>query len=1019
MHPSSPQNTKHIVSQPAGSLWAKTGPGEDPTRGLSLAQHMRDSGQVAGCIWDSWISPGIKSTIAQQLHLTEDEVRSLYCWLAETHDIGKATPEFAGQLDTRGNEELRIYRKRIEEAGFDFPQSLTPPLPERCPHSTYSQSILTSWLSKYYESEVNAVITSFAAIAGAHHGSPAAHEPHSDTRRDNRALRELSTPWRNAWEELLTLALDHSGAEEVLDKLINAKTRFPIAAQFVLTGLVIMADWIASNADYFPMGTFSEQEQLDRARKGWEALGFEKAWEAKLSRSEDAHSLYNSRFQFFADNPQIPLHPMQEVAVQAARSLTQGGIMCIEAPMGQGKTEAGLIAAEILAQATGRTGLAFAAPTQATSNALLTRIEEWARLALKDTTDIHSLFLGHSKRNLNKDIRSLPMLDIFDDGEDTQDQSAQDVRSRIARHSWFSGTKRGMLSTFVVCTVDQVLMMALQIKHVMLRHVALSSKVVVIDEVHAYDAYMSEYLKEALYWLGCMNAPVILMSATLPRDTKEQLMKSYQRGLEVAIGQKPKRIIQRAKSTQKSSISPQHADLAYPVITTLGSGDSNPVTWDIEAPAKQQKIMLHQIDDHPETLRNVLVPLENGHGCAAIICNTVGRAQKAYKYLRDIYGDDVVLFHSRFLASHRVVKEERLVQELGKNAHRGDGRPVRRIVVGTQVIEQSLDLDFDVLVTDFAPVDLVLQRIGRLHRHTRDESERPEEFRSPMCYIRGFESVGSTNQAPKFVSDSTLIYESLILYTSYAQLLPYLDGSQSLQIPADMSKLVQGAYSIPKKGTPDSVPTAWIDKVQEANIKYQSNQEASRAKAQGYLLKYERSDRTMADTMSAMSYPQRVPRMSSERIGDEEIGEMRVRDIDDSLEVIALEVEHDETGRIVRYRAIPEQFDSDQPWFDVNTPLGTPSRVRSFASDTIRLPYQFADKPTRGSERGTSWRFNKALNELESFRIDAWQEEYLLNGQLILPFIYDEDNQQYIFDLVDCTLVYTQALGLRAIEKNK
>ena len=83
------------------------------------------------------------------------------------------------------------------------------------------------------------------------------------------------------------------------------------------------------------------------------------------------------------------------------------------------------------------------------------------------------------------------------------------------------------------------------------------------------------------------------------------------------------------------------------------------------------------------------------------------------------------------------------------------------------------------------------------------------------------------------------------------------------------------------------------------------------------------------------------------------------------------------------------------------------------------MPYQFADKPTRGSERGTSWRFNKALNELESFRIDAWQEEYLLNGQLILPFIYDEDNQQYIFDLVDCTLVYTQALGLRAIEKNK
>ena len=143
----------------------------------------------------------------------------------------------------------------------------------------------------------------------------------------------------------------------------------------------------------------------------------------------------------------------------------------------------------------------------------------------------------------------------------------------------------------------------------------------------------------------------------------------------------------------------------------------------------------------PKSVLHVLEPLANDHGCAAIICNTVGRAQEMHAFLSEQFGEEhVILTHSRFTATHRAEQEELLVSKLGKKAHysEADGedssRPHRLIVVGTQVIEQSLDLDFDVMITDFAPVDLVLQRMGRLHRHdSRSSSERTPAYRKPVC----------------------------------------------------------------------------------------------------------------------------------------------------------------------------------------------------------------------------------------------------------------------------------------------
>lgn len=954
-----------LASAEASSLWAKTGSEESPSVGLSLPQHMTDAGSVAAELWDKWLSPGAKQRIMELLNLTQNEAKSFACWVAATHDMGKATPEFAGQLDSRGKEELRVFRDRIEEHKFNFPLHLTtPPAGTRCPHSTYSQSIIIKLLTERYTDDVETAKT-IASIAGAHHGVPAEYVP--ETGRACAIFEGLNDKWHQAWQELFEMTLEQTGADQVLKKLMSG-TKIPVSVQLYLTGLVIMADWIASNPEYFPMGTFSVEAQHGRLNQGWEALGLEHPWAAHIENS-DTSDLYSSRFSW--ENP--TLRPMQEVVVEAARSMKGGGMMCIEAPMGQGKTEAGLIAAEILAQETGRSGLAFAAPTQVTSNALFDRVKAWAQ-GPAGGSEPHTMFLGHAKNQQQDSFRYLQRADIFDSEADVEGKQSIRPNTSVARHSWIGGRKRGILSTFVVCTIDQILMMALQSRHVMLRHLGLGSKVVIIDEVHAYDAYMGVYLKEALYWLGQMNAPVILMSATLPAHVRTSLMESYAEGLEIQDSTE----WDFDDDFDSEDVTEPSLDLDYPVIHTLTVEDGyTPRKWQVTAPEEQVTISIRQIGDEFTDLDKVLGPLEIGHGCAAVICNTVGRAQNAYEHLRAKFGADVMLTHSRFTSKHRAEKEADLVSQLGKGAHRGDGRPERLIVVGTQVIEQSLDLDFDVMVTDFAPVDLVLQRLGRLHRHERDDSERPSEYRSPICYVRGVEIFGSETQVPEFPKGSRSVYEPAILLSSYAQLLPYFDG-KALRIPADMSELVQKAY----EDTP-KYPDAWNDAYQEAREEFNKNRETAEHRAQSYLLKHPgaQTQTVMADVMN------NYINAKNGTLSEDQIGEARVRDSDASLEVIAIVVERDGDGYIDRYRTIPSatRKNQDIDWHNAKDPE-EPTKPLAFEllASAIRLPYQYSDSPK--NRVNGQLRFDAAIEGLEDERIDSWQKSFMLAGELILPF---------------------------------
>lgn len=1015
------------LSTPTTALfWAKTGNNHSPTHGLSLVQHMLDAGSVAARLWDTWLAPGLQRRFSEHLHLSMEDTRALVCWLAATHDMGKATPEFTCQYDRQENNEyFSAYRKRIRQAKFDLPHNLTVPDKSGVhPHNKYSQSILTHLLTltNNVEGMPSDIAVTLASISGAHHGIPAGYFPNSPE-RNILILEQLSPQWHAVWQELYDITVERFGATSALQQLAEHGHTIPVAVQFCITGFVIMSDWIASNPDFFPMGTFGSAEQEQRARIGWQALGLEQRWTAALDTNPDtpAADLYASRFGW--NNP--TLRPMQEVVVEAARSMQSGGMMCIEAPMGQGKTEAGLIAAEFLAQATGRTGVAFAAPTQATSNALFDRVTEWVKYQTNNVAQEHgepvkphSMFLGHSKNRFNKSYEELAHVQTFDEQlypEHGNDTKTLPLDTALARHNWLSGTKKGLLSSFVVCTIDQVLMTALQARHVMLRYLGLASKVIIIDEVHAYDAYMSKYLAAALYWLGQMNAPVILMSATLPSDIRNELMKSYAKGLK--IGTKPLKLTTYSQST---------LDLDYPVIHTLTAEDNGtPKKWKVEQPAEQTEIELKLIDDSPESVLNILEPLANDHGCAAVICNTVGRAQEMHAFLSERFGEEhVILTHSRFTATHRAEQEELLVSKLGKKAHysEADGedssRPHRLIVVGTQVIEQSLDLDFDVMITDFAPVDLVLQRMGRLHRHdSRSSSERTPAYRKPVCYVRGVETFGSYNVAPDFPYGSKAVYEPKILFSSYAQLLPRFDG-EPIRIPTDISPLVQKSY---QKSMSDEIPKSWADDYVRAEQEYLQNQKSAITRASNYLLRVRTpDDRTMADCM------QHLLESVDRRFSDDQIGEAKVRGTYASLEVIAIIVERNQPDNpksaIKSYRLLPSISGTDEAdSLRFNASDNAPPEYQQsmqLAASSIRLPYQYSDAPNHRI-KGGKLRFEAALEQLEKERIKNWKDSFVLKRQLILPF-EEVEAGVYSYRLCDYELVYTTQLGLQSIDpKNK
>jgi CRISPR-associated endonuclease/helicase Cas3 len=568
--------------------------------------------------------------------------------------------------------------------------------------------------------------------------------------------------WDRAQDQLLQLALNIANLSKIPEGTLS------VQAQVLLTGFLIMADWIASG-DEFPLMSrdyayLQIEPSAKRAKNSWELLrlpGYK-----ELDNSHVGDTLYDLRFGI--KNPR----PMQLKAIQIARQIKKPGIFIIEAPMGEGKTEAALAVAEIFMCKLKMDGLYFALPTQATSDGIFKRIEKWIEHLRTDRT---SIFLAHGKAMFNEDYEAIKINSNIIDYDNSYAKKAN--AEAVVVNDWTQGRKKGLLSDFVVGTIDQILMCGLKQKHLALRHLGIANKVVIIDECHAYDTYMSSYLDLVLSWLGSYHVPVIVLSATLPPARREKLLEAYQESSKVKV-KKPSMLALVGKpkihKTEK-----KEPNIAYPLISYTDDKDVGDT-----APPKSNRNLSVDIEilDEKSLVKTLQDLLAEG-GCAGIICNTVQRAQNIAKLMETTFGkDNVRLLHSRFVSCERVKKEREVRALLGPPSEVDEKqRPEKLIVVGTQVLEQSLDVDFDVLLTDICPMDLLLQRMGRLHRHKR-KTLRPVPLRKATCFILGMKN------ETEFDEGAVNVYGNYLLLKTSAFL------KSEIYLPDDISLMVQEVY---------------------------------------------------------------------------------------------------------------------------------------------------------------------------------------------------------------------------------
>lgn len=927
-------------------LWAKKNIENGIFYWLPLRVHLEDCKGMLECLWEHWLCTGQKKLIADSLYFTDGRVitdreelaKRLACFLGAVHDIGKATPVFQSMRRYGEYTELEEYLLgRLESFGLTGMRTVTFSSPKPTRHGEAGQVLLKSY----------GVKDDISAIIGAHHGMPAdvGYEDY-DVVLENRKKEyfqsekpeeKIYSKWDNIQSDIFKWALVSNGFESVDD--LPGITQ---PAQVLLAGLLIMADWIASNEKYFPL---FELYACDIEKALEDGLIKDKAsdFDTHLMRLQNGFNiwkktdnwsphyiyepsqLYDERFGFAPRSIQEKLH-------QLINTINNPGIIILEAPMGGGKTEAALAAAELLANRTGRSGIFFGLPTQATSDGIFPRLLDWIKSFERDLIEPVSLHLVHGKAQLNEEFLSLTY-NIEEDGGD----------KRFIVNDWFSGKKTTSMDDFVVGTVDQFLMVALKQRHLMLRHLGFSKKVVIIDEVHAYDAYMDQYMEQAITWMGAYGVPVIMLSATLPAEKRIAFIKAYLSGRKT-INQ---------EDVEFSEIEAKLQTMAYPLVTYTDGNKA--FIFDDFIVNERKDIDIIKINDCD--LFDTVCGLSESNGIIGIIVNTVKRAQNLAHIFVDKFGDDKVeVLHSGFIATERVKKEKDLIRSIGKDAT----RPDFKIIIGTQVIEQSLDIDFDVMISDLAPMDLLLQRMGRLHRHP---IKRPEKHKKPTFYVVG------TSANFKFDEGSAYVYGNYIL----AMTQKYL--KDCISIPNDISPLVQQVYAFIADETINEKNDSLSPDIMGFQEKYKARKKQKEARAKNYRLanpEMLRTNKKNSKTSRNPKTPNLMSWLKNSLIDDsEERGNAQVRDSEDSIEVIAIKKMGNGYGLFGEKEAISERIYE----FDV---------AKAVARNTIKLPAYLTKE----------YNIDNTIEFLEAYNmkhLPEWRNILWLRSSL--GIIFDENNE--------------------------
>lgn len=760
---------------------------------LPLWMHLRDTAGIMRFLVQQWLPESVR----RNLDLDEELLTRTVVFLGWVHDIGKITLAFAGPIMSL----LPEAKQRLEE---DTELRWNEQKKKFSHHALAGEAILREL----------GCPEGLASVVGAHHGKPQEANNVLDQLEDgvyetNYWPKGRKTFWWSCWQELFDHALQESGFSDVKEL-----PELSVPTELLLTGLLIMADWIASNPRYFPLIPVEElgDESLYPARveRAWQKFAPTLPWEVQEAAADPAE--FRERFGFLPNE-------VQQAMLEAVNNAQEPGIFILEAQMGVGKTEAALAAAEVLAQRCGEGGIFFGLPTQATANGIFGRLLDWAQ---KQSDGLeHSIRLAHGMAQLNTD-----------------------------------------------------------------------------------------YLK-----LQQEPVPVILLSATLPAKRRTELVTAY-------------------LNRKTLPDAPWKTCRGYPLLTWTDGDQVQQTGIPLHTPPRRVTMESLTEEHLPEMLQNAL----REGGCAGVIVNTVRKAQDLAARLREELPEfEVLVFHAQFLMPDRAEKEQRLVERIGKRST--PAQRDRLIVVGTQVLEQSLDIDFDYMITELCPMDLLLQRIGRLHRHPG--RARPQPVQEARCAVLD-------TGTEEFDEGSAAIYGEWLLGRT-RKLLP-----QEVQLPADIARLVQDTYG----WEPDCLPADLQSTAARGTYELEQAKKQRSAKAFAIL-----SPRACGDALDDWM---------DDRAKNSDAGaRAAVRDGDPSIEVLVMM--QDGAGNV---RFLPGEGEAAGPCVAVDQPP-QPEEALRIARQRLRLPGYFSKR----------WSVQQTIDALEAEtrkHFAEWRLSPLLRGELVL-----------------------------------
>ncbi len=760
--------------EPWRLLWAKTDL-EDPEHGLvrPLWAHLLDVGGAALILWQRSLSPRLRRTIARDLGLEEEIAGKWLALFIALHDIGKAIPFFQGLHAPS--------RARLEAEGFAFERFEQTPLH----HGHASIAILYRYFKKMWPDDPAPEM--LYALTGYHHGRLAPRRQWRDAARMRRGPLG-DERWQQAQEALLEAVKQAwVGGDPWPEGLLKTEWK---AWGLPFAGWVTLADWIGSMAECFNRRCPKADDDLQT---------YAQAIEPEIACALEASGLlYGACLQPFTSFKEafgFAPRPLQAIMERDVPIADEPMLVLVEAPTGEGKTEAAFYLTTRLFGATSmRNGLYVAMPSQATSNQLFMRLQDFLRRAHDPASGPANLRLVHGQALLVEAQEKLithphVWLSTYD-----HEVPSLTLSVPVTTLGWFLPKKRGLLAPYGVGTVDQTFLGVLFARHFFLRMYGLAGKVVIFDEVHAYDTYMSELFLLLLRWLRSVGAHVIVLSATLPEQTRKAIFEAWTSQTEGGDGGAP-----------------------YPVCWVVTSSQTQLLPFKATF---EQKVTLEWGDPQPEAVVQRALSAYREGACVGIIVNTVRRAQAVYRLLRDTEAArNCHLLHARFPFEEREQREKEILTCFGKNRPEKTGA----ILVATQVAEQSLDLDFDYLITDLVPIDLLLQRRGRLHRHPG--KQRPDAYsRARLCILTA--EAGENPFPPVAEQGGGTVYSTALLYLTWLT----LTIRKSLHLPDDYRTLIEAVYA--RKVLDEvSLRPEQQAKLQEALQKEENEQQQARLQA--------------------------------------------------------------------------------------------------------------------------------------------------------------------------------------------